>query len=117
MLTDASHEGTNCQLKSQCVPGFAFCSGYTVSLSEQRTLPCKELGRLTRVKVVESLEISNNCKRKVPAWKIQFLTSGKNNQRLNCSAGERYLQSTRNEKKQQPLEKAVGNRSVGLYWH
>lgn len=39
--------------KAQCVPRFAFCSGHTVSLNKQRMLPCKELGRLTRVEVVE----------------------------------------------------------------
>lgn len=49
--------------------------------------------------------MQNNSKRKVPAWKIQFLTSGKNNQRLSCSAGERYLQSTRNEKYPKPQRK------------
>jgi len=39
--------------KAQCVPRFAFCSGYALSLKEQRMLPCKELERLTRVEVVE----------------------------------------------------------------
>lgn len=39
--------------KAQCVPRFAFCSGQTVSLNKQRMLPCRELGRLTRVEVVE----------------------------------------------------------------
>lgn len=39
--------------KAQCVPKFAFCSGHTISLNEQRMLPCKGLGRLTRVEVVE----------------------------------------------------------------
>lgn len=40
-------------LKAQCVPRFGLCLGYTVSLNVQRVLPCKELGRLTRVEVVE----------------------------------------------------------------
>lgn len=48
-------QGTNCQPKSQCVPGFAFCSRYTISLSEQRILSCKELGRLARLKVVDRI--------------------------------------------------------------
>lgn len=39
--------------KAHCVPRFTFCSEYTVSLNELRMLPCKELGRLTRVEVVE----------------------------------------------------------------
>lgn len=48
--------------------------------------------------------------------KCNLIHLGKNNWRLSCSAGERYLESTRNEKN--PLEIAVGNQlGVGLYWH
>lgn len=41
------------RFKAHCVPRLVFCSEYTVSLNEQRMLPCKGLGRLTRLEVVE----------------------------------------------------------------